>query len=139
MKRPILVLVPHTDDGEFGCGGTIARFLEERYDVYYAAFSTCGASVPAGQPRDILKTELLAAMDSFHIPRNRVVILDYPVREFPSHRQEILDDLIHLGQQLDPGMVLAPSVHDIHQDHHTIAEEARRAFKHTTLLGYEVP
>lgn len=139
MKKPILVLAPHTDDGEFGCGGTIARFLEEGREVYYTAFSTCGASVPQERPKDILKTELLAAMDVFQIPRDRVIILDYPVREFPALRQEILDDLIRLGKQLDPGIVLAPSVHDIHQDHHTVAEEARRAFKHTTLLSYEVP
>ncbi len=25
----VLVLAPHTDDGEFGCGGSIARFLME--------------------------------------------------------------------------------------------------------------
>lgn len=25
----ILVLAPHTDDGEFGCGGSIAKFVEE--------------------------------------------------------------------------------------------------------------
>ena len=25
----VLVLAPHTDDGELGCGGTIARFLGE--------------------------------------------------------------------------------------------------------------
>lgn len=139
MEKPVLILAPHTDDGEFGCGGTIARFLEEGRTVYYAAFSTCGASVPEGYPRDRLKTELLAAMDSFQIPREHVVIMDYPVREFPAHRQEILDDMIRLGRRLDPGMVLAPSIHDVHQDHHTVAEEARRAFKHTTLLGYEVP
>lgn len=139
MKRPTLILAPHTDDGEFGCGGTIARFLEEGRELYYVAFSTCGASVPTGRPIDILKTELLAAMDSFRIPGDHVVILDYPVREFSAHRQEILDDMIRLGRRLDPDIVLAPSIHDIHQDHHTIAEEARRAFKHTTLLSYEVP
>lgn len=139
MKNTTLILAPHTDDGEFGCGGTIARFLEEGKDVYYAAFSTCGASVPQGRPKDILKTELLAAMDSFGIPGDHVVILNYPVREFSAHRQEILDDMILLGRRLDPSIVLAPSVHDVHQDHHTIAEEARRAFKHTTLLSYEVP
>jgi len=25
----VLVLKPHTDDCEFGCGGTVSRFLEE--------------------------------------------------------------------------------------------------------------
>ena len=31
------------------------------------------------------------------------------------------------------------SGHDIHQDHRTIAEEGLRAFKRTTILGYEIP
>ena len=36
----VLVLAPHTDDGELGCGGTISRMVEEGREVYYAAFST---------------------------------------------------------------------------------------------------
>ena len=32
-----------------------------------------------------------------------------------------------------------PSHHDVHQDHQTIAQEGLRAFKRTTILGYEVP
>ena len=31
-----------------------------------------------------------------------------------------------------------PSLHDIHQDHTTIAQEGLRAFKNTTILGYEL-
>lgn len=27
-KKRILVLAPHTDDGEFGCGGSISKFIE---------------------------------------------------------------------------------------------------------------
>ena len=42
----VLVLSPHTDDGELGAGGTIARFLDEGKDVYYIAFSGCETSVP---------------------------------------------------------------------------------------------
>ena len=36
----VLVLAPHTDDGEFGCGGTISRFVQEGKEIFYAAFST---------------------------------------------------------------------------------------------------
>lgn len=36
----ILVLAPHTDDGELGLGGTIHRFISMGKNVYYAAFST---------------------------------------------------------------------------------------------------
>ena len=31
-----------------------------------------------------------------------------------------------------------PSLHDIHQDHTTMAKEGLRAFKNTTILGYEL-
>ena len=39
MKK-VLVLAPHTDDGELGCGGTVARLLEEGCEVHFAVFST---------------------------------------------------------------------------------------------------
>jgi LmbE family N-acetylglucosaminyl deacetylase len=36
-------------------------------------------------------------------------------------------------------VVFQPSHHDVHQDHQTIAQEGLRAFKRTTILGYEIP
>ena len=38
-KNKILVLAPHTDDGELGCGGTIAQYIDQGKEVYYVAFS----------------------------------------------------------------------------------------------------
>ena len=29
MPKTILIISPHTDDGELGCGGSIAKFIEE--------------------------------------------------------------------------------------------------------------
>ena len=54
----VLILAPHTDDGEFGCGGTISKFIEKGFDVYYAAFSACQQSVLKEFPSDILITSL---------------------------------------------------------------------------------
>lgn len=139
MKDTVLVLAPHTDDGELGCGGTIARFLEEGKDVYYVAFSTCRTSLPKGFPPDTLEIELKNAVKSYGISEDRLFVLDYPVRDFWTHRQEILDDMIRIGKQVCPDYVLSTSRHDIHQDHIIIAEEAIRAFKKTILLSYEVP
>ena len=78
-------------------------------------------------------------MSSYGIDKEHLFILDYPVREFTSHRQDILDDMIKIGNRLNPDYVFAPSLNDVHQDHHVIAEEAIRAFKKTTLFAYEVP
>lgn len=33
-NKRVLILAPHTDDGEFGCGGSIAKFIEQGADVY---------------------------------------------------------------------------------------------------------
>ena len=138
MKK-ILVLAPHTDDGELGCGGTVARMIEEGNEVYFAVFSTCLESVPEGFPDNVLETEFLAAMSHYGIPRERVFIFDFPVRHFPAHRQEILEELVRLNRSIAPDLVFAPSLHDVHQDHHTVAEETIRAFKRTSILGYEEP
>ena len=139
MDEKVLVLAPHTDDGELGCGGTIARLLEEKKEVFYAAFSTCRKSLPKGMPGDTLEKELFRAAETLGIRQSNVIILDFPVREFPTYRQDILDEMIRIGKDIQPSMILAPSQHDIHQDHHVIAEEAMRAFKKKTLFAYEVP
>ena len=47
--------------------------------------------------------------------------------------------MIALNREYSPEMVFLPSANDTHQDHQTIALEGFRAFKRTTMLGYEVP
>lgn len=44
----ILILAPHTDDGELGLGGTIRYLVELGKKVTYVAFSTAEQSVPEG-------------------------------------------------------------------------------------------
>lgn len=135
----VLVLGPHTDDGEFGCGGAIARFIEEGKDLYYATFSCAEESVPEGLPKDILLTEVKKASAELGIKRENLLIYRYPVRKFAHHRQDILEDLVKLNKEIKPELVLMPSNNDLHQDHYTIATEGLRAFKFTSILGYEMP
>jgi N-acetylglucosamine malate deacetylase 1 len=135
----VLVLAPHTDDAEFGCGGSIARFAEMDVKVQCVAFSAAEESVPPGLPKDILRTEMRRATGLLGIGDDHVRILSYPVRKFPQHRQEILEDMVALARDLQPDLVLLPSTHDTHQDHQVIAQEGFRAFKKTSILGYEVP
>ena len=139
MFNRILVLGPHTDDGEFGCGGTIARFVEDKKDVFYATFSCAEESVPEGLPKDILLTEVKNSSAVLGIRESNLLIYRYPVRKFAQYRQEILDDLVNLNRELKPELVLMPAQFDLHQDHLTIANEGIRAFKFSSMLGYEMP
>ena len=63
----ILVLAPHTDDGEFGCGGTIARLVDTGASVTYVAFSSAEESVPEGMDKDILKRGVRGRMDTSRV------------------------------------------------------------------------
>jgi N-acetylglucosamine malate deacetylase 1 len=136
--RKVLVLAPHTDDGELGAGGTIAKLIDSQADVYYAAFSTAEQSVPDGFPKDILKTEVKRATLRLGIPEDHLLIYNYEVRKLNYARQEILEELIRLRTRLNPDLIFLPSLNDIHQDHTTIAQEGLRAFKNKTVLGYEL-
>jgi len=136
--KTVYVLAPHTDDGELGAGGTIAKLIENGANIYYFAFSAAEQSVPNGYPKDILTVEVKNATKKLGIKRENVIIYHYEVRKLNYVRQEVLEDLIEHRKKLQPDLVLMPSLNDIHQDHSTIAQEGLRAFKNTTILGYEL-
>jgi len=138
-KKRVLVLAPHTDDGEFGCGGTIAKFIEEGHEVTYAAFSACQQSVLPQFPSDILITEVKAATKVLGIKSENLLLFDYDVRTFGYRRQDILDDLIKIRQDFKPELIFMPDLQDVHQDHATVATEGLRAFKFSSILSYELP
>lgn len=139
MNNTILVLCPHPDDAEFACGGAISKFLEQGKDIYYIVFSPCNLSLPKEFETNTLYNELDKASGTLGIKSGNITKFDFPVRNFPSHRQEILEILVKINQEINPGLVLLPNSEDIHQDHHTIYMEGFRAFKNKSMLGYELP
>lgn len=137
--KKVLVLAPHTDDGELGAGGFISKLIEGGSEVYYMAFSTAQESVPEGFPKDVLKTEVKAATKVLGIKEENLIIFNYAVRKLNYVRQEILEELVRFKKQHnDIDLVLIPSLKDIHQDHSTIAIEGIRAFKTKSIFSYEL-
>src|SRR5207245_7108188 len=116
----VLVLAPHTDDGEFGCGGTMARLVESGADVRYVAFSIATRSLPEGFAPDTLAREVREATAEIGIPEANLTVHDFAVRTFPDHRHEILELLIETWNDWQPDCVFMPSLHDVHQAHPTI-------------------
>jgi LmbE family N-acetylglucosaminyl deacetylase len=135
--KNILILSPHTDDGELGCGAAIAKYIEQGKQVTYIAFSSCSQSLPAHLPPDTLVVECTTATRALGIQDVR--FFDFEVRRLLFHRQEILEALIRISQELQPQTVFLPAEHDVHQDHQVIFAEGMRAFKNSNVLGYELP
>lgn len=119
--------------------GTILKLKEQGTQIHYSVFSICAKSVPNSYPKTILKAEVREVGRALKLTPNQLQIHDFPVREFPEFRQEILEILIKEKTRLRPDLVLLPALSDIHQDHIVIAQEGLRAFKHSSILGYELP
>ena len=120
----VLVLSPHTDDGELGCGGLLSRFGGR-----IVVFSYCNDGKLLQEFR--ASCNILGVIGNFYN--------SFKLRNFYKDRQEILDEMIVLNKEHHPKTVICPSLNDIHQDHRVIAEEALRAFKNCNLISYELP
>ena len=129
MFKNVLVLSPHTDDAELGAGGTIAKLAEKKSDITLFAFSWCDSQENIKAVKKATKI----------LDINKLKIFDFKRRYFPQKRQEILQILYDYNKQNNPDLVLTPSTNDLHQDHITVTQEAMRAFKKSTILGYEMP
>ena len=139
MKKKIILLAPHPDDGEFSCGATIKKLTEKGAEIFYCAFSPCTKSVPEGFSKGVLFTELKNSCNHLGIKKENIITYDIPVREFPKYRQAILEEMVLLKKKINPDLVLLPNSFDFHQDHEVIHNEGVRAFKHASILGYELP
>ena len=118
----VLMIAPHTDD-EFGSAGVLHRFIRLGVEVRYVALSRCEDSVPEPYPKDILGIECLECTRRLGIPENN---------------EDILEDFVKLNREYRPDLVLLPSTFDTHQDHSTVSKEGFRAFKFTSIWGYEL-
>lgn len=135
-EKRALLLSPHTDDCEITMGGTIARLIEDGYNIEWMVFSNSWQSLPDGFDKDTLPREQLASAAAFGISSAQVTQYDFETRRFPQYRQEILELMVAKSREFNPSVVFCPTLQDCHQDHATIAQEAVRAFKRKTLLGY---
>ena len=123
----------HPDDIELGCGALIADIADQTEVV-------C-VTLSDNHKNPDLKNLVAEHNDSMKIlgvkPEN-AILHDFTTRRFPAARQEILEVMIELKKKYHPEVVLVHTAQDIHQDHKTITEEALRAFRGTTLLGFDV-
>ena len=83
-------------------------------------------------------SEHLRSMETLGVKKENVIVGQFETRRFPQARQEILEYLIKLNQEFHPEIVFVHTKADIHQDHATVTEEGLRAFRGTTVLGFDV-
>ncbi len=132
----ILAIGAHPDDIEVGCGGFLAKCIDNKIDVNTAIMSKCNNTSPNC---DINKREEEYYSATQYLEINKALIYDLPDTELPEHRLEVMDILTGLQETFRPDLVLIPFLEDPHQDHSTIAHAAIRIFRrHESILQYEI-
>ena len=129
MKK-ILAIAPHTDDIELGCGATLHKYRNS-YEINVLAI-TSAQPLAKGNPVE----EFYNAMK---IIGANTTFLDFQPRVLNENRQKLLDYFWNLQKKEKYDIVFCPSSYDHHQDHQIVYQETFRAFKHSTILGYELP
>jgi len=136
----VLVISPHADDAELGCGGTITKLISENHNIFWIVFSIAENSFINRGPKDTLKNEFLCVIKHIGLKHEQYTIKKYSVRNFDQARQNILDDFIQIKKEFKPDLVIGPSLTDFHQDHNVVANEMVRAFKtSSSIVSYEFP
>ena len=129
----VLCIGAHPDDIELGCGALIAD-ISDQTNVVCVTLSD-------NQENPLLTNLVKEHRESMRIlgvkPENDI-LYQFITRRFQSVRQDILEVMLDLKKRYHPEVVLVHTGQDIHQDHKTITEEALRAFRGTTLLGFDV-
>jgi LmbE family N-acetylglucosaminyl deacetylase len=131
--KNILFVGAHPDDIELGCGAFLHHILPFS-EVLCVTLSD-------NQKNPALKNvveEHMASFAALGVRENQIMIEKFETRKFPDLRQEILEYLLKLRKDFHPDMVFVHTKADIHQDHNVVTEEALRAYRGTTVLGFDV-
>jgi len=131
--KKVLFLGAHPDDIEIGCGALIHHIVKQTEIL-------CVTLSDNQQNPDLkhVKGEHLRSMKVLGVPEEKIVFGPFTTRVFPDARQEILEYFLKLRREFQPDLIFVHSKQDVHQDHLTMTDEALRAFRGITVLGFDV-
>jgi LmbE family N-acetylglucosaminyl deacetylase len=132
-ERPLRVLAigAHPDDIEIGAGATLMQLADGRpAEVRYVVLT----GTPQRQEEARKAAALFLATADV-----RTELHDLPEGRLPMQWSRVKDILEDVAKHGVPDLIFAPSVHDAHQDHRTIAEIVPTVFRDSLCLSYEIP
>jgi LmbE family N-acetylglucosaminyl deacetylase len=128
-----MFLGAHPDDIELGCGALLAN-IGGRADIVCVTLSDNQDNPELAD----LVDEHKRSMEVLGVPAGSVLLGAFETRNFARDRQQILEYLYQLNREHRPDIVFVHTLADIHQDHGVVTQEALRAFRGTSVLGFDV-
>jgi len=131
--KKIFFIGAHPDDIELGCGALISNIASST-NVFCITLSDNQKNPKLTN----LISEHYDSMAVLGVPKDHVIVGEFETRRFMHDRQEILEFLLDLKKKHQPDMVFVHTQSDLHQDHGVVTGESLRAFRGTSVFGFDV-
>ena len=146
MKKKVLILSPHADDEILGCGGFISKYSKQNYHINVLVLTNANKGAPEiYTPEEIKKLRKESKIANNFIGTKRLFFENLPainLNNYPVYKiTNIIDKYI---RDINPEIVLIPSINDIHDDHKIIFRAAKVSMRPNKIsnlkkiLSYEV-
>lgn len=131
--KRVLFLGAHPDDIEIGCGALVHNIVNKT-EILCVTLSDNQKNPDLKE----VKSEHFRSMEVLGVPERQILMGPFSTRVFPDSRQDILEYFLKLRKDFQPDLIFTHSRQDVHQDHNTMTDEALRAFRGITVLGFDV-
>jgi N-acetylglucosamine malate deacetylase 1 len=131
--KRVLFLGAHPDDIELGCGALVHQIASQT-EILCVTLSDNQKNPDLKK----VKNEHFESMKVLGVPQEKIMLGPFSTRVFPDSRQDILEYFLKLRKDFKPDLIFTHSKQDVHQDHNTMTDEALRAFRGITVLGFDV-
>ncbi|QDQ01375.1 PIG-L family deacetylase [Lysinibacillus fusiformis] len=118
MSKNIVVVTPHPDDETLGCGGTLLKYKEKGYNLYWLIVTGMGETFTKERKQQ-RQNEIDIVTNAYDF--KEVFQLDFPTAELDHIPMgDIIGRISQVFSKITPHIVFTPYPGDIHSDHKVV-------------------
>lgn len=124
----VLVVAPHPDDEILGCGGIIAKNVDEGNEVYVCIFTK--GCAPLFDEKEDEKDRMHCLNSHKLLGVTKTIFLDFPAAQLETvDRYKMNGTVCKMINDIDPDEVYIPHRGDIHLDHKMVVDSLMVALR----------
>lgn len=131
MKK-VLVIGPHPDDMEFGCGGSLIKFSKKKFNIalYIATKGESGGDEKIREKEQRKSADIIGADLIWGSFKDTEVLFN----------RELINEVESVIKRVKPDLIFVNYYNDTHQDHVALAKATVTAARYiNNLIFYETP
>lgn len=127
MSKKIIVITPHPDDETLGCGGTLLKFKDQSYQLYWLIVTGMNDNFTNIRKQERQK-EIEKVSKKYQF--DEVFQLNYPAAELDNiPLGDIVGKISEVFLKVEPQIILTVYPGDVHSDHKVVFDATKSCTK----------